>query len=254
MEKNHTKIDDWLNGNLPADERQAFEQAMEKDAALQKEVKTQILERETAALFFAMELKNDLATWKAEKGEPTAKVRQLKPTRKTNNLRRIWSIAAGFLLLFSLGMLWWFNQAPSDKVILAEQYIKADFSGDRGEEGLDKSTLDKAIIAFQNNNYAKSIAILEANEVADSIFVAAQYLIGHAHFQQKNYAKTIAAFQQVVLEEKLPPYVNRDKLKWNLLLAYIGNEQKEAAYEQLLNDLIENGVAPYNRRAKELKK
>lgn len=253
MEKNYTKIEDWLNGNLPVGEQQAFEQAMEADAALQKEVKTQILERETAALFFEMELKNDLATWKGEKGASMAKVRQLKPVKKMNNLRRVWSIAAGFLLLFSLGMLWWFNQVPSNKVILAEQYVEADLPGHRGLESPLSSTLDNGVTAFAAKNHAESIAILETIETVDSNFVAAQYLIGHAHFQQEDYAKTITAFQQVVSQEKLPNYINRDKLKWNLLLAHIGNEQKDTAYEQLLNDLIENGVAPYNRMAKELK-
>lgn len=254
--KDYTKqIEAWLNNDLTHQERQAFENAINQDSALEKEVKTQILERETAALFFEMELKEDLKAWKTQKkAQQNPSVSTINKTSNLKVIRRTWAIAAGFLLLFSLGMLWWFNQAPSNKMILADQYIEADFPGDKGETNADLiSNFDKGLTAFSQKDYHNSIQNLSTITATDSNFIAAQYFLGHAFYHKKEYKKASEVWQNVVQQEALPGYMNRHKLKWNLLLSYLANGQQNETIEALWNDLIENSPAPYNQKAKELR-
>lgn len=257
MEEYYKNIESWLNKELSAEEQQAFETAMAKDAALAKEVKTQILERETAALFFEMELKEDLATWKEQKKNKAINLSSNPSPKKATKLRvlrRSWAIAAGFLMLFSLGMLWWFNQQPTHKIILAEQYLPADLPGDRSQTtNILSPTFEEGLDAFAEDNYSLSIQKLVTIVTADSNYVSAQYYLGHAYFQEKQYQPAMTAFQKVLTQTTLPGYIDRNKLKWNLLLAYVGSEKEVASMEVLWDDLIENGPSPYNRMAKELR-
>ena len=100
-ERQHIRIDQYLSGEMTAEERTAFERELVADAALAREV---ALQREIEGALTEPEIE-DLEQKLAEIMQPEGKVRTLRGDWRS------WAVAASVVLLLGLGLLLWRNAA-----------------------------------------------------------------------------------------------------------------------------------------------
>lgn len=245
------QIDRLLNGKLSAKERASLQETVARQPELEQAVKTQLLEREAIKLMLQEDYKAKIKTWRAEASNSTnniAKERTLQPQSRMRSLRPILSAAASILLLLVAGF-WFADNSYSNHSLLSEAYLEAGGLGDKGGTELDDN-LQKGLQAFfDNNNY--SLAIDYFQQAGNS--VDAQYYLGHSHYKLGQYTEAVGYFEKVLTQTELPAYINSSKLEYNRLLAQVGAGDTGAKFEQNLENLIQNGQAPFNQKAQNLK-
>lgn len=260
MESNYTeKIEAFINQQMSAEEKAAFKAAYKSDPVLEEALKLKILERETVQLLSEQSWRANIKQWntdingQAHQTNSPAIVPPVK-TSKVRSLRGILSIAASILLLVSLGLGWWINANFSNTGLISGQYLSAAIAGDKGGSNTFDTQYEQGVTAFTKTDYATTVQLLESLPIDNPNYIAAQYYLGHSYYLQKQYTAAIPAFQSVLAQNALPAFINRDKLKWNLALAYVANKQTNSnELNQLLQELSTQGVAPYNQKAKDLK-
>ena len=126
------KIDTYIAGKMPPEERTTFEQQMKTDVALEQEVKAHVAEREAIKLLLQEDFKQSIAQWRsegvAEKEE--AKVVTMKPAR-SRSFRRVLTLAASFLVLVVAGLGFFAQSNYSDQALINANYLTADSAGDK---------------------------------------------------------------------------------------------------------------------------
>ncbi len=254
--RNYTnKIDALLNGKLSASDRTAFREEVAKDATLEQEVKEHVLEREAIKLLLKEDYKAQIKAWRAEESAATtqstahtAKERTLKPQARSRSLRSILSAAASILLLV-VGGFWFANTSYSNSTLIEDIYIAANTPGDKSGETQLEENLQNGLNAFVNEDYDTAIRSFRATGNT----IDANYYLGHSHFKLEEYAEAIGYFNKVLTVDALPAYINRNQLEYNRLLAQVGAEDTGSAFQQNLDQLIQNGQPPYNQKAQILK-
>ena len=89
----------------------------------------------------------------------------------------------------------------------------------RSSEGTsEKSAIDKASEAFNQNNYQEALVFLGASTPEDQSNV--RYLRGHIYFQLKDYKKATTEFKTVVDKGQTIFIPDTEDAKWYLLWAY----------------------------------
>lgn len=261
-EKFIKKILPYLNNELTSQDRNAFDQAMERDKNLAAEVE---LYRDLYEVHEVMEDEDLAATIQGASDTyfntpiiaQSSDTIDLKESKKRPNtiFRSILSIAAGFLLLLMLS-IWWAEQNYSNEVIIAEfhQPILDDTQADKTKIN---ETLKEGEKAFFQEDFTKAIALLSNLPETDSEdFYKGNFILAYAYFRNENYTQAINLFNQLSNQYYpfLPPtYKNKDKIRWTILLAHIGNEQEnEAFFRQELAYFLNSKSEFYKKEAESL--
>lgn len=255
MENKYTeKIDQFLDGELSAEEHSDFERTIEQDAALENEVMKNIVLREAIAVGWQDQMRSNIKQWRAEPkveveapvAETTTKVRQLKSTRSTRTWMRPLAIAASFLLLISVGtFLYMPSQYSSDAI--ASRYYTDDASWRSGtKSGDSEDPIDAGITAYEAGNYEQAANTFSNFPDNDK----AIYGLAQSQYQLGNYEAAISNFKKVIAREN-PNYI--ENAEWYLLLTYLKSEQTGREFEVLLEKVISDGGF-YAEKAEGMKK
>jgi hypothetical protein len=219
-EENYILFDQYLQNEMSAEEKNAFERQLAEDQTLAsafetfKEMQLQLtnkfgIEKEREA--FKANLKNiSQAHFKSSE----TKVIKLKPW--------YYAAAASVAVLFGI---FFFNHNPNPSFEDFNQPEQAYFT----ERGTTEVTLKQAEIAFNNKQYKKAISlfetILKENKTAE-----VRYFYGISLVEENQFQKSEAVFKE--LQSGTSVYKN--KAAWHLALSKLKQKDYQACKEILL--------------------
>lgn len=149
--------------------------------------------------------------------------------------RRLAAVAAVLLVVGFSGYFIWqeFFVAPP----LAVELMVMPESEEKAGQELEAIFL-KASDAFFNQDFKKAVQLLSDIPKTSEWYNKSQFLLAHAHHHLTNYKEAIRIYNYFLTNKEafssLPP-IQRDlpSLRWNLALAYLGDQNKGMAKQEL---------------------
>ncbi len=234
------KLERYLDGELPEEERKAFETQLQTDEKLKEELAFHQMARQAVEVNIENELRAELNTWKAKEQNNGMKVVRFR--------RRALSIAAAVLLLVVAGWLVLFRGNSTEQLFnqqftAFEDNISTQIDLELSEAGFGKedgylAVLEDAMQAYNQKNYEKAIPLFEEfnekgaeNWKDQSRFYQAMALIGN-----EQTAEALPVLEDLQTTSTFP---DKATIQWYLALVYVKMDEKEAARE-ILNKLKED--------------
>lgn len=260
-EKEQGEIMAYLTGEMGEEDKIIFKTRLTVDPELARKLGEL---RPLAEGFKAMRhegFENEVKGWAngltTKKTKPAAKV---VPLAKRRN--QWWRYAAAAILLALIAVAFW-QLGPSlfgeqDLTAFQQQnYIAPAAAVERGS----KTMLEEGVTAFEKGNYTLAVSALQSITAEDSLFVTAQYYLGHAQFKMERYREATAAFSQSLdAVENGRTYqlgdFNADNAGWTRVLAQLAqsNGQDDTVLYRLLAEFLDQAdrTDVYYQKALEL--
>jgi len=280
-------IERYLLGQMPADERAAFEARLAEDPVLAEQFARQQREHLAMQVLVEDRLRDKLKDW--QKQHPLE-----------DSFFHRYRILLGIIimLLLFVVILWWFlpfgqtkapeapkisRQAPEQPIAkttppvvsadtpavlppssrmptdLAQKYlaIAAEFSEPvlfpttslRSEDALPDA-LDSAMLDLQARRFAGGLARLRAIPAQNPRYPDAQYFQGLAHYEQGEFGKAVN-FLKIAAD--MPDYLYAEQAGWRLVLAYLQSGQPKSGQTRARKIAADEGHI-YQEKAQELLK
>lgn len=250
MEPDIYKIEQYVSGQMTADEQAAFEAAMAADPALAEEVDAYRLAEEVVDLAVEESLREQLREWHTADApgnqQDSAKVVSLVARR---SWRRILAIAAGVLILLFVGSYWYADRQYSSDA-LALSYFSADDPLSTVRAGGNAHPLAGAIDALRSEDFEQAEAALQAVPPSDENYADARFFLGLNYYLQDRPAQAIDIWQPL---ENDPNPLLAEKASWYLILAHLRTDEVDKAdLLRQLQDITADPDHAYHRQASEL--
>lgn len=254
--KNLTAIENYVNGTLSVDEKNAFEKRLAADTNLAQELQLYKnilggIDLEGTSII-RNELKDIRANLEKEQAFETtdkqSKVITMKP--KKNNSSRNWlAIAASLLVLVAVGF--WLQKDPSltrtealarydhqsmQSELLTNQINEYEGLGMADPERGKKDTLATVLQAYKAGDYQASYNLVTTYLERYPTDEIAQYYAGMTQFQEGQYTKAVEWLTKVAINKDLPVY---DQARWYLGLTYMmlntpeGDKNAKKLFQQI---------------------
>ncbi|MGI9552413.1 MAG: tetratricopeptide repeat protein [Aurantibacter sp.] len=247
-EQNIVLIEKYLEGNLGASEREAFEKRLEDDPEFGQSVVQ--MENMVSGIKhagrkdIAKKLADLEATLPEVELEETSNVIELKQSRY-----RYWgAIAAGLaLVLISSLFLLNYNSGQTEQDLFTAYY--EPYSGDlsrSGEEDLFDKT-KKAEYAYALGQYAVAIPLFE-EVISQEPTSKLRFYLGNAYLSTGEGSKAAQQFEAVLRDIDYPL---QDQAQWYLALSYLKAGNVDMARTNL-EIITENSGSFYHQKAKEV--
>jgi len=221
MEDLTTKIDQYLSGKMLESDRLAFEETLEKDAALQAEVD---LQRKTQALLekaAEIDLKAKVASINAEK-------------IGVNWIKLSGRVAAILIIALIPGYFYLQSRYTDENLYAAYASPYPDRITQMGDE-VD-TQIHKAMQLYNDEAYADALTIFEEIRKIDPSNTEITLYEAVALMETEQYQEAID-----ILESALTTaHQNKTAYQWQLILAYLGNNEGEKALQLLDEFLMDN--------------
>ena len=268
---NEENISDYLLGKMNADGQKILEQRIEQDPAFAQKVakersilsgiKSYQLKQKIAGIDKKMIDQNRLSTKKTKQLKTTPQFDQDATTAKLVPLWQKLSMAAGFLILLSIGF-WWFNSQSLDvDKVYANNYeiniqqVNATLEklGDVGAFDSDaeqKNSLFNAIELFSKQQYDRTSDALTKHLKKFLNDDTALFYSGLNEMERQNFKTASQSFKQLI--QQMPSSEWNDSAQWYMALAHLKIPGETALAKTLFLQIIGNESNPYNIKAKEL--
>ncbi len=189
------KIQEYIEGRLPAEDKTAFEKRLDAERALRSDYMAEMARHTALQATMRVQAKEELKKMLSANPQPYTRVRSLRP---------MWmaaAIAAGILLLLSLGYLFTASQETPEQLAMnyLEPYV---LDNPRGEGN------ESPVVSFQQSLHEAS-QLLSERKAKEAIRIL----------------KPLEGQQQ-----------GADAIEWYLALAYLQDGQVEASKE-ILKDI-----------------
>jgi anti-sigma factor RsiW len=234
----------YLQNKLNPSEKEAFENRMVSEPQLAEKVTNFQPLMEGFKSLRQDDFAAEVSEWAKElpslESAPEAKVVPI------SNRRFKWrSYAAAAILLAVVAASIWLIGSFSDPnaaymAFREANYIQPGVEAIRGEE----ETLSQAEVYLATGKYPAAVELLQSILREDSLFVEAQYLLGHAYYQMDEYQLAITTLSQNQVLSQGSTAANRqinpDNAGWTLIMAQLALFEQTAdltAKENLLNTL-----------------
>jgi tetratricopeptide (TPR) repeat protein len=245
------KIEDYLDGLLSSEEQQTFEDAMKNDKALANKVA--IVKEINHTIATEGKLKNFKKTLEPisnahfpnNKKSATKQATIIRPIKSN---RKMWLMAASFLVLVVSSVLIW-NVLKSETVDATELFAAnyEPFNVNQRGENDDLTDIEKQTLETYNaKDFAAAIPLLEQLSTENPTDEQLILQLGSAYLSTNEVEKAIAIFQKINTES-----VNYQAAQWYLALAYLQNDEIEIA-KKILETLANSGERTYPVKAKKL--
>ncbi|NET31065.1 MAG: hypothetical protein F6K19_03575 [Cyanothece sp. SIO1E1] len=229
------RIESYVEGTNPLEEKRKFEKELEENPALKEEYQAYLATQEAVAALALDEIRTKVA--KIAQSPPRSnKIFQLN--------RRSIAIAASFLLLIAVLSFLYGGQQYSDQSLFAQQYESPNWSSIRGS-GTAPEKYDQAITSWQSGNLTEAILLLKEIKGEEEVFATAQYTLGHLQLQLEQAEHAVTTFENLLsLEDKR----YQENVEWFLALAYLqaGNE---TFTNRQIGIMLQNDRHPYRQDA-----
>ncbi|MCB0629814.1 MAG: tetratricopeptide repeat protein [Lewinella sp.] len=248
--ENIDKIEKYLSGDMAGEERQSFEAEVAANPALADEVDLLRLAREAVELQIGDNLRQQFQEWDQSATQSTtsteAKVVQMKPR---TTLRRVLAIAATVLLLLSAGSFWYANDQYAADAIAGDLY---ESIATTRRPNSSEDTLEKAIAAIMDKNYAEADQLLQTIQPNDLKYTDARYYLGHSYYQQGQYNEAINILQNLGDNADINLSESAD---WLRVLSYLELGQTDnTTFQSLLSEMVSNTDHNHHNDAVKLEK
>lgn len=236
----YTRIEDYLTGELPPEERQAFEREVAQNEELARELAQHRLEHQAMRMLLHDELRAKMSGWsKDENTEEAPTEARVVPLQRRARLRRLLSAAAALLLLVAAGTSWWANQTYGDRA-LARTYAQGLSTSQRGGPAREAESLLKA------GDPAGAIALLRnATDLTDRL------LLAQAYFQQGDFAAARGIYAAINTNEEASQ-TQRQLAEWQLALTHLA-EGDTATAEESITAMAATSGHDYQQEAQKLR-
>ncbi len=234
---NYDRVQQYVDGELSAADRLAFEQELGTNPALQKNYDDYL---EAAAVVDQLayeQLRQTIGDFKqcsSVEGSSPGRTRRL----------RFGAMAAAMLLLFSLGWGWWQAQKYTDEQLALQYYEAPNLSALRGQA----APLQAAVQAYQSGAYPQAIDLLQTELANSKDRNTTLYLLAHVYHQSELLPPAIDRFSELVATQD-PRYL--ENAQWHLALNYL-RAGEEIACRKVLNDILTNEQHGFRTLAQEL--
>ncbi len=171
------------------------------------------------------------------------------------SLLRFLAMAASVIIVI-IFCFWWANQKYSDRALAKHFYQIAstantaspssEFSNDLLRQGLNAYYLDQ--------NYTAAVALFSNIPSTNEHHLLSSYYLGHCLFRLDRYAEALVHFQRFLDSRALPPFIEKEEVEWNLLLARLNSGAMASdVVEQLKEKIAQPGYSSeYRLRAEQL--
>ncbi len=241
MNDNFEKIESYLNGSMPAEEKSLFERELAESDELQQSLKLYSIintEMYNAQKYSDQEtaLKNTLSQLN-EKYFRQQSAPVISMHRNSSFIKTAMAIAAGLVLILVAYFTFFKNSnSPSQ---LADLYVKNELIHLSQTMDGAKDSLQQGIAAYNNKEYNKALQLFEAIYTAHPDNSDALRYAGIVYLVTKEYDKALKAFDELALKKEL--FSNAGQfLKAITLLQRNGKGDKDAAKSLLQNVVKEN--------------
>ncbi|MEZ4992594.1 MAG: hypothetical protein R2824_19385 [Saprospiraceae bacterium] len=239
-------IMDYLTGQLSPEAHAGLEHRLINEPELARRVEEY---RTLAEGFKAMRQRDfeaEVRAWSkdlpADNKEDQARVVSLNRKQRAG----WWRYAVAAVLLALLAVAIW-RLAPGSgsgldlTAFRQDSYIAPQTAIERGEE----ASLDQAKTAIGKGNYSEAERVLLSVPSEDSLYVSAQYFLGHTYYKIKRYDAAVSAFTESLNASQNGSYYlkdfNLDNAAWTRILAYLAasNDTTDPTLRSYLTEFLD---------------
>lgn len=239
-EQQHERIEQYLAGSLSEKERKAFDQELQEDAALAKE-----LELHRSAHRFLGDTDKMALKQKLE-----IAYQQMPLDEKQTAAFKWWryGVAAAIIGLIAVSSLWIFVANPSGEALFAEHFQPYPaYAQERQADSDQETPLEHAFKVYEAKEYKDALPLFEQARTAENQFVIDFYL-GVCHLSLESPQRARPYLNQVV-EHGNNFYT--EQATWYLALSFVLEDRQEEAIA-LLKKVESDGLHPKRKEAKKL--
>ncbi len=245
------RIENYLTGKLPENERKAFEAELETNAELGEAMELYRISDEAIELAVENSLRSQLKQWDAEDAATKANGGGGVGEAPIIPLRRTWMRwAAAAVVVGLVGLFVWLwntgGQGPDD--LFAQNYEIATPPNIRSTNG-GAHPLTTGFEAYEKGNFTAAADFFKTISTDNGHFAEAQYYLGHSYLQLQKPLDAMAAFGQSV---KTNDGKYREKAEWNLLLAQLASHRIDRDFEALLRKIAGDANHSFSGKAQRL--
>jgi cytochrome c-type biogenesis protein CcmH/NrfG len=222
------RIQAYVDGEMNLSERQSFDRAIAENDELRSEYEAYLATREALQVLAYQEL-----------GE-------LKPVAKKRSVIRYWWVAAGFLLLISIGGLLYSQLGKSPDHLALQHYELPVLDLDR-QAG--NSPLQSGIAAFYREDFPSSIRFLNQIPDTSEAYLTSRYVLAHDYFRSGAYETAISLFTSLIDDSG---FSLQEETRWYRLLAFLAASDTTSARNELLH-FLEDPKGKYYKSAMEIR-
>lgn len=248
-------IERYASGQMATAERQAFEAELARNTELKRAYELYRLGDEVLEQGIENELRRQLKTWAATDaaamtaaqggGMPQPRA-QVVPMRTT---WARWAVAASVVLLAGFLFFRWTATGYTDAALFAANYEKPASTAFRSVDGA-VDPFEAGFKSLENNDFSQATAFFQSVPSNDTRYTEAQYWLGHAALQSKEYDRAIAAFQNAIARNEIK---YAEKAQWNLVLTYlVAGRTQTPDFQTLLTGIANNADHSFQPKAKAL--
>lgn len=234
-EKKQEWIERYLEGKLTSQKQKEFENELEKDPSLKRELTLQQELSETLGGEKIHQFRNVLqevdASWKSE----PSRVRKL-------NIPRLSAIAAAVLVLIVAYRFFLPSKQLSTTALLEEYYDTYPMllSSRSSDESTENEQLTQAISAYQSQDFERAATTFSEISEINSENLSYQFYQALSLLESQQTAEAITIFQALIAH---PSHAFTEQSQWYLALAHLQNEDLAKVKSALEN--IEDGAFKY---------
>lgn len=244
----YDRIEAYLEGRLDEQQKKAFDQELQTNTELRDEFDLFKMSREAVEVEIANDLRQSFKDWQSEDESKTVTEKPQLKVVSINRRRWLSMAAAACVFLVAGFFVWNLSNSVSNPGLAANYYTTPSVSNFRS--GADSDTnFQNGLTFYQENKLNEANTTLNNIPSSSPEYTKAQYLVGHIAMQEKNYATAITAFKNVVAKND-PRW--QEQAEWNLILAYLGNDDNSGEFISLLNQITGNDSHSYHQQAVEL--
>lgn len=230
------RVEAYAEGRMKAAEKQVFEKELDQNEMLRKEYEAYLASAKILDQLAFEQLRQKVAAI-----ENRGKNRGLFP------LRRVLAIAAGLLLLLTIGSLWHYDRYFSNEALLAKYYEFPNVSGLKraGDRAL---TFEEAYIAIAKKDFSTAINLLNSFPSTDPNYWEAQYILANLYLKTGQGQKAAETFERVLLLVVDQPEGYTKNIDWWLIMAHLQVGDLEVV-KSSLKTLLTQPDHPYHADA-----
>ena len=249
-EKYFEKIETYLDGKMTSAEADAFQAELKEKPELQAMLLRRRLANQAIEIAQDNFLKDKMQAVRKQYGP------LVKPQTRIISLRKWMARAAAILLLAVGGLGAYASLSHSNNALVRVYYEQAASPTIAGDEAEAEAFFSQGLYwYYQDKDYAAALQSFLSIEPNSKKYEAAQYFIAHCQLQTKQPIEALARFDQLLQNNNIPVFVEREEVEWNRLLCYLDLKEEEKTRNALQNILNqENYSADVKARAQRLNK
>jgi len=220
-------IQRYLDGDMLEAEKNRFETTMASDPELRQHLEE--YRQLQQAVFYQKRRTHWDKMQQLEAQYDQKKIVSIsRPPKQTKWLS--YAIAASVALLAIASVYWWSGRGLTPQELVAQNLTFLDslnnFSPQNRSE--ENSLKHEAFAAYTHKDYEQAIMLFE-KYLTGNRDALATFFLGASYLKEENYKAAVIALEEYLNNYPSNEILYKEKANWSLVLAYIGNEQIEAA-------------------------